>query len=159
MTCYGNGSRLNNGMGCTAYNTAVYKNNTQILSSGVKTLVDFTTKEAGENPTGFFNLTTDTATIPFSGNWTTTATLEIIISGSGIAYGAIEIDQGAGFLPYSISCFDVFSDTCNLTMAITKYLQATDQIRVYVQQTTGLNATLNGIDRRVNCHITSSCIP
>jgi len=163
MSCFGDGILLNgggSGTPCVPYHSVVYRTTGVTLPPTVKTLVNFTAVETGEDPAGMFNLTTDTATIPYDGNWTVTSTLEIITAVGGIVFGSIEINPGTGFVPYSIDSVEPFSAAvCNVVMAITKYCLAGELIRVYAQQNTGFNATINGTTRRVNCSITSACIP
>lgn len=162
MSCFGDGELLDGGggaVGCTAYYTGVYRSGAATIGPTVKTPINFTNLIA-ENPGGFFNLTTDVATIPFTGNWTITSTIEMITAAGGICFNGIEINQGAGYVVYSIDSNDVFAASyVNLVCAVTKYLQAGDLVQFFVQQNTGFNATLNGTQRRVNAHITSSCIP
>lgn len=146
--------------GCTAYNTAVYQNFSQLLTSTVKTRINFNVKESGENPTGLFNLTTDVATIPFTGNWTISFTTEYTVSAGGICFGGIEIDAGGGYLPYAIQSFEPFSASyVNIDCCVTKYLQAGDFVACFAQQNTGFNASTTGVTVRTSCQITSSCIP
>ena len=164
MSCYGDGVLLNGGatppVVCTPYHSVVYRTTGVVLPTTVKTLVNFTAVETGENPAGMFNLTTDTATIPYGGNWTVTSTLEIILSWGAIVFGSIEINTGSGYVPYSIDSVEPFSaSVVNVVMAVTKYFAAGETIRVYAQQNSGFNATINGTTRRVNCSITSACLP
>lgn len=161
MPCFGNGEILDggDGGGCVPYYTGVYKSGTISIPPTVNTQVNFNTLIA-ENPSGFFNLTTDVATIPYEGNWTITSTVEMIAAAGGMFFHAIELNiGGSGYTAYSIATNDLFAASyVNLACAVTKYLQAGDLVRFMVQQLTGFNATLNGTGRRVNAHITSSCL-
>lgn len=154
--CFGNGQPLDgmNG-GCGNYYTLAYKTSNGNLPSGVPTTINFHTIEA-ENPAGFFNLASDIATIPYDGMYTVTATVETTLAAAGIYYGAIEINT----VSYSLSSMDAIAAvTANLTMAITRYMTAGDQIRVRAQQNTGFLATIQGVQRRTCIAITSACIP
>jgi len=157
MPCFANGKpwpEAGNG-GCTPYTSTVYRDGSQTLSTGAKTVVNFTNVEAGENPAGMFNLATDTATIPYTGTWVITATLEIIISGSGYIYGGIEVNG----VPYAIDSDEIFAPGYgNVSLSVTKYLTAGNTVQVWAQQYSGLNGTLNGVTRRVNCSISSICV-
>lgn len=163
MPCFGNGKAIDDGGGaapCVAYNSAVYQNFSQLLANTVKTRIDFNVKEAGENPVGMFNLTTDVITIPFTGNWTISFTTEYTVSAGGICFAGIEIDQGGGYFGYSIQSFEPFSASfVNIACSVTKYLQAGDFVACFAQQNTGFNASTTGFNRRTSCQITSSCIP
>lgn len=163
MTCFGDGQLLDgNGgsAGCVAYNTNAYRTGTAVIGPTVKTQINYTAVEAGEDPAGFFNLATDVATIPHDGNWTITSTIELITAAAGVCFHTITINQGVSDVDYSVSsAFPGSAAYVNLTCAITKLLTAGDLVRFWVQQNTGFNATLNGTARRVNASITSSCIP
>ena len=160
--CFGDGVLLDGGgavAGCTPYYTAVYKVGSGTIPPTVKTGINYTNL-ISENPGGFFNLTTDVATIPFTGTWTITSTIEMITSAGGICFHGIEINEGSGYTVFSIDSNDVFSASyCNLVCAVTKYLQAGNTVQFFVQQNTGFNATLNGVQRRVNAHFAANCIP
>lgn len=161
MSCFGDGKLLDgdSGVGCTPYYTGVYRSSSAVIAPTVKTPINFTNLIA-ENPAGFFNLVTDIATIPFTGNWTITSTIEMITAAGGICFHGIEINEGSGYVIYSIqSNYVAAASFVNLVCAVTKYLQAGDLVQFFVQQNTVANATLNGTQRRVNAHITSSCIP
>lgn len=161
--CYCNGLPCDSdsgSAGCTAYNTSVYKSGTATIAPTVPLQINFNVKAAGENPANFFNLTTDIATIPFTGNWTITTTGEVITAAAGPVFWGIQIDEGGGYNWWAISSvFPPSAAYVNLSAAVTKYLQAGDLIKIVAQQNTGFNGTINGTQRRVNCGITSSCIP
>lgn len=163
MPCFGNGRPIDDGGAatpCVPYHSLAYKSGSQTLFSTVKTVINMTAVEAGEDPAGTFNLVTDQFTIPFDGNWTITSTIEMITSAGGICFHGIEINSGGGFVPYSIAAMDPFAASfVNLACAVTKYMVTGEIIQVFAQQNTGFNATINGVTRRVNASLTSACIP
>lgn len=155
MSCFGNGYLLDGAAGCTPYYTLAYKTSGQTLPPTVATTVNMQAKEA-ENPSGFFNLTTDIATIPFDGQYTITGTVEIILAAAGLAYAAIEINA----VGYGLDSVDArAAGVINLAPTITRYMTAGDQIRLRAQQNTGFNATISGGARWTNIGITSADIP
>lgn len=160
MGCNRGGVPIDEGGGggsCSNYYTLAYRVGNQTIANNTKTTINFTNVEA-ENPSGFFNLTTDQATIPHAGIYTVTGTAELDISATGVAYMGIEING----VPYSIDyCSTTGFSTydLNLSCAITRYMAAGDVIDAYVLQNTGANAILVGATRVTNLSITSANIP
>lgn len=156
MSCYGNGRLVQSSISTPeiVYYTTGYKNSSQTIPTGVNTKVTLEAKEA-ENPTGFFDLPLNRATIPADGNWVITANLEATITNGGRFEISIQIN---GTEYAHMSNLHTIANVVMGSCSIAKHLASGDLISMYCQQATGVNATLSGSARNCNLSIVSTAL-
>ncbi len=83
--CFYGGKPPATGGGGTDIGFYAYRSLNQTISSGVETVIGFNVKQ-DENPSGVFNLTTDTFTAPQTGRYVFSSGIEMTIAARGSCY-------------------------------------------------------------------------